>query len=66
MKNNHLCNRAMSLVLAIILFASLITPFTLKSKWGMSGLYQHDLTNCPYYYYEGDDFVSINATRFYS
>ena len=39
--------------------------FTLKSKWGMSGLYQHSLTNCPYYYYHGENYTSIYDTRFY-
>lgn len=24
--------------------------FTIRSKWGMAGLYVHDLRNCPYYY----------------
>lgn len=24
--------------------------FTIRSKWGMQGLYEHDLRNCPYYY----------------
>lgn len=29
--------------------------FTLTSKWGMSGLYSHSLSNCPYYYGTSDD-----------
>ncbi len=40
--------------------------FTLKSKWGMSGLYSHSLTNCPYYYGETSNSSFIYDYYFYS
>lgn len=35
-----------------------VTDFTMKSKWGMYGLYTHNLANCPYYYYDSTNYVS--------
>lgn len=42
--------------------------FTLKSKWGMAGLYSHSLTNCPYYYGESaeEQMSFFYDYRFYS
>ena len=39
--------------------------FTLKSKWGMCGLYSHSLTNCPYYYGETNNSSFIYDYLFY-
>ncbi len=38
--------------------------FTIRSKWGMSGLYEHDLSNCPYYYNE-DNSSLVSDYGFY-
>lgn len=40
--------------------------FTIRSKWGMSGLYEHSLTNCPYFYYDSGNATYPLDYAFYS
>lgn len=40
--------------------------FTIRSKWGRSGLYEHSLTNCPYYYYDNGEVSCPLDYAFYS
>ncbi len=39
--------------------------FTVKSKWGLYGLYEHSYTNCPYYYHEGYTGNVPNDIKYY-
>jgi hypothetical protein len=58
-------NLAHSGVVISITTSSNRRSFTIKSKWGMSGLYEHSLNRCPYYYYTVNNTAYVNEYAFY-
>lgn len=52
-------------IISKIYGSSTVISFNLRSKWGASGLYNHTMENCPYYFYP-DETYNIADRMYYN